>query len=160
MATAVRPMMGRGTPQPLATAEEHRMEDSFLLRPFPNEDVYFHVKKIDNTRVVRAADPEARARGWKAIGIVSIAAMLLIGVLLPGAYGLLAGYQVHQLKQEQQALMAEQQALRLEAELLTSPRQLEQWAERHGLSDPKPEKVIHLGTPKGSLAYHKTGTGN
>ena len=37
------------------------------------------------------ADPQARGTCWKLIGSVVAAAVLLIGVLLPSAYGLLAG---------------------------------------------------------------------
>ena len=36
--------------------------DDYKLRALPNEDVYFYFKKIDNARVVREADPTARAR--------------------------------------------------------------------------------------------------
>ena len=35
------------------------------LRALPNEDVYLFTKRIDNSRVVRQADPRARARDWK-----------------------------------------------------------------------------------------------
>ena len=34
-------------------------DDPFLLRALPNDAVYFHAKKIDNSRVVRQADPGA-----------------------------------------------------------------------------------------------------
>ena len=37
----------------------HAPEASAPVRPFANEDIFFHVKRIDNSRVVRAADPQA-----------------------------------------------------------------------------------------------------
>ena len=43
------------------------------LRSFANEDIYFFVKRIDNTRVVREADPEARKACWQLIGSVAAA---------------------------------------------------------------------------------------
>src|ERR1700732_1392940 len=61
------------------------------VRAFANEDIYFFVKRIDNSRVVRQTDPQAGGVCWKMIGSVGAAALLLIGVLLPSAYGLLAG---------------------------------------------------------------------
>src|SRR5512140_356153 len=73
---------------------------SSAVRPFANEDIFFHVKRIDNSRVVRAADPQARQDCWKMIGSVVMAAVLLVAVLLPGAYSLLAGYQIQALRQE------------------------------------------------------------
>jgi len=39
--------------------------DPFQLRALPQEDVFFHCKKIDNSRLVRAADPQARARAGR-----------------------------------------------------------------------------------------------
>ena len=53
------------------------------LRALPNEDVYLFTKRIDNSRVIRQADPQARARDWKFVGGASFAAMALIGMLLP-----------------------------------------------------------------------------
>ena len=54
----------------------------FLLRALPNEDVFLYSKRIDNSRVVREADPGARGE-WSAIGMVCLLALLLIGVLTP-----------------------------------------------------------------------------
>ena len=34
----------------------------------PNDDIYFYSKKIDNSRVVRQADPAARGECWSAVG--------------------------------------------------------------------------------------------
>src|SRR5260370_666052 len=65
-----------------------RADAAARLRPFANEDICLFVKRIDNTRVVREADPKARGVCWKLIGSVVGAAVLLIGVLLPSAYGL------------------------------------------------------------------------
>src|SRR5262245_8137014 len=67
---------------------------------FANEDIYFFVKRIDNSRVVRQADPAAGGTCWKLIGSVVAAVVLLIGVLLPSAYGLLAGYRIQSLRLE------------------------------------------------------------
>src|SRR5580692_12195707 len=81
------------------------------VRAFPNEDIYFFVKRIDNSRVVRQADPQAGGVCWKMIGSVGAAALLLIAVLLPSAYGLLAGYQIQSLKEEAKTLAAQQASL-------------------------------------------------
>src|SRR5580698_9571309 len=79
-------------------------DTSTRIRPFANEDILFYVKRIDNTGVVRAADPAARGICWKLIGSMVGAAVLLIGVLLPGTYGLMAGYQIDSLRQESQRM--------------------------------------------------------
>src|SRR6266404_493481 len=84
------------------------------LRAFANEDIHFFVKRIDNRRVVRQADPKAGGVCWRMIGSVGVAALLLIGVLLPSAYGLLAGYQIQSLREEAKRLATQQASLELQ----------------------------------------------
>lgn len=123
------------------------------LPALPNEDVYFFVKRIDNTRVVRTTDPASREICWKAIAGVTTTAGLLICLLLPGAYSLLAGFQIHRLQQEQQQLLRDQAALELDEARLLSPERLEELARIQAFIDPAPERVQHL-EPKESLALN------
>src|SRR5580704_17692844 len=102
-----------------------RIEPSTRVRPFANEDILFYVKRIDNTGVVRASDPAARGICWKLIGSMVGAAVLLIGVLLPSAYGRMAGYQIDSLRQESQRMAAEQASLELQEAQLLSPARME-----------------------------------
>lgn len=118
--------------------------DDFKLRALPNEDVYFYFKKIDNARVVREADPTARARSWKFLGAACLSAIGLIGMLLPSAYGLMASYQLHNLQVEHQMLVTEQAKLELEEAALLSPERLQILAAEQKFVDPTPERVIYL----------------
>ena len=63
----------------IPAAEER--SDGYKLRAVPNEDVYFFLKRIDNSRVVKQADPRTRSRDWKLLGGAGIAAACVIGVL-------------------------------------------------------------------------------
>jgi hypothetical protein len=120
------------------------------VRAFANEDIYFYVKRIDNTRLVRQADPQAGGACWKMIGSVVAAAMLLIAVLLPSAYGLLAGYQIQSLKEEAKRLESEQASLELKEARLVSPARMEQLARAQQFVDPEPQKVVYLDSKDGS----------
>jgi cell division protein FtsL len=120
------------------------------VRCFANEDIYFHVKRIDNSRLVRQADPKTRGICWKLIGSVAAAAVLLIGVLLPSAYGLLAGYQIQALKEEAKHLTNEQASLELEEARLLSPERMEQLAREQQFIDPEPQKVVYLDSTHGA----------
>ncbi len=120
------------------------------VRAFPNEDIYFFVKRIDNSRVVRQADPQAGGVCWKMIGSVGAAAMLLICVLLPSAYGLLAGYQIQSLKEESKRLASQQASLELQEAKLVSPERMEQLARMQQFIDPEPQKVVYLDSKDGS----------
>ncbi len=123
------------------------------LRCFPNEDVYFFVKKIDNTEVVRESDPAARTTCWRVIGSCVAAAVLLIAVFLPSLYSLIAGYQLEALGQERQHLEIERSALQLEESRLMSPQRLEELARQQQFIDPAPAKVVYLdGKTEGILA--------
>jgi hypothetical protein len=123
---------------------------SIPVRVFPNEDLYLFVKRIDNSRLVRQADPQARGDCWKMIGSAGVAAMLLIGVLLPSAYGLLAGYQIQSLKEEGKRLATEQASLELREAKLLSPARMEELARIQQFVDPEAQKVVYLDSKNGS----------
>ncbi len=121
------------------------------LRPFPNDDVHLFVKKIDNSRVVRADDPEAGKVCWRTVGGAGAAAALVIGMLLPAGYNLVAGYQIEDLRREQVRLQAQQSSLEVEEERLASPARLADLARKQQFLDPQPDQVVHLAEP-GSVA--------
>jgi len=127
---------------------------SARLRAFANEDILFYVKRHDNRTVVRAADPAARGRCWKLIGSVVGAAVLLIGVLLPSAYGLMAGYQIQSLRREGQRLATDQASLELREALLLSPARIQELARQQEFIDPAPAKVLYLDGAQSALAMN------
>jgi hypothetical protein len=129
-------------------------DSSARLRAFANEDILFYVKRIDNSRVVRAADPAARGRCWKLIGSVVGATVLLIGVLLPSAYGLMAGYQIQSLRQEGQRLSTDQASLELREAQLLSPARIQELARQQQFADPEPAKVLYLDGAQNALAMN------
>ena len=140
-------------PETVGLAAVRPERDPFLLRPLPQEDVYFHCKKIDNSRLVREPDPQSRGACWSAIGVASIVLALLTGVLAPNVATTLAGYKLEALRGEERRLLEERRTLALhEAELL-SPERLEQLAQDHNLVAPSSHQVVHLdGKPDGAVA--------
>lgn len=131
-------------------------QNATRVRAFANEDVYFFMKEINNGDVVRAVDPKAGGTCWRMIGSVVAAVVLLVGVLLPGAYSLLAGYQIQALKQEAQRLQNERSTLELEETQLISPARMAELAKEQQFIDPPAQKVVYLdNTRNGSLAMNK-----
>ncbi len=124
---------------------------STRLRPTPNEDVYFFIKRIDNSRVVRAANPHAGRRCWKFIGTGGLITLLLIGLVLPSAYGLFLGYDLEELKAEQKRLLDERSALELEQARLLAPARLQELAKARELAPPAAGRVVYLA-PDSSAA--------
>jgi len=134
-----------GAEAPVTRTESARIErDPFLLRALPHEDVFFYCKKIDNSRLVREADPESRGKCWSAIGVACLALALLTGVLAPGAASTLAGYKIEVLRAEALRLADERRALELQQAELLSPQRLEKLARRQNLVTPLSSQVVHL----------------
>ncbi len=132
-----------------------RATDPFRLRALPNEDVYFFVKRIDNSRVLKQKDPRAARECWSAIGAFAVLAVLLAGALAPTVWGTFAGYQVQALKQERQRLIDERSTLEVQEAALLSPSRLEKLAKAQRLLQPAPGQVIHLDPHSdGSMAMN------
>lgn len=130
--------------------------DQYELRPFPMEDVFFYCKKIDNSRLVREADPKAHGACWSAIAGAAAIVALLTGALVPSVANTLAGYRVESLRAEERKLSDERRTLDLEEAKLLSPDRLEKLAQEHNLVTPKTDQVFHLdGKPDGTVAMAK-----
>ena len=114
------------------------------LRPIANEDVYLFVKRIDNSGVVRAADPIARRARGRSAATGLLAAMLVIAGLAPAAYNTMSGFQIQNLRKEQDLLKQEQAKLDLEEAELLSPARLEQLAKSLKLVEPVPQNMQYL----------------
>jgi cell division protein FtsL len=129
---------------PFTTSGALVNEDRFEVPAFPNEDVYLYVKHIDNSRVLREADPAARQTCWRLIGSSFAFAVVVIALLLPSVNRLMAGYKMEALRQERQRLELDRAALELEETKLVSPARLERLARMQRFVDPAPEAVVYL----------------
>jgi hypothetical protein len=118
--------------------------DPWELRELPNEDVFFYSKRIDNSRVVRQADPRARSECWTAIGAACLGVALLTVALGPSAGRVLAGYQLQALEAEHQRLLNERRVLEVREAALRSPARLEQLARERRLVQPAAGQIVHL----------------
>jgi len=98
--------------------------------------------------LVREADPVARGACWKMIGSVVAGAVVFIGILLPNAYGLIAGFQIQTLKQQAQQLADEGASLEVTEAKLLSPARMEELAREQQFIDPAPQKVVYLEGPQ------------
>ncbi len=145
----------RSIEQPAPRARFLEPEDPFAVPAFPNEDVYFHVKRIANSNVVRVADPAARKTCWRMIGYSFVLAMLVISLLLPTLYELMAGYRMEALRQEKGRLELDRAALELQETKLESPARLEELARMQRFVDPAPESVVYLDTKSDRILAKK-----
>ena len=133
-----------GTWEDARRADRQERADPRRLRPFPNERIYFYRKAIDNSSVVRQADPQASARCWRWIAATCAGTVVLTALLWPSAYDRLAGYQIESLKLDQQKLLAQRSALEVQEAQLLSPERLEELARTQQFVDPGPEQIVFL----------------
>ena len=124
--------------------------DPFRLRALPNDDIYFYSKKIDNSRVVRQADPEARGECWSAVGAAGVLLMLGASIIAPHVASILAGYKLEALRQERQTLVDQKRDLDVKEAGLLSPERLNNLARARSLSTPASDQVIHLDSMQSS----------
>jgi cell division protein FtsL len=143
-------------PEPVTRAARPRAErDPFRLRPLPHDDIFFYCKRIDNSRLVREADPHARGACWSAIGAACLLLVLLTSAFAPTAMTTLAGYKLEALHAEERRLLEERRNLDLQEAELLSPARLDQLARQNNLMTPSSNQVIHLDKPEGEVAMVK-----
>ena len=132
-------------------AQARAQVDPFRLRALPNDDIYFYSKKIDNQRLVRQADPEARGECWSAVGAAGVLLMLGASIIAPHVGSILAGYKLESLKQERQTLIDQKRDLEVREAGLVSPERLNNLARARSLTSPASDQVIHLDTGAGTV---------
>jgi hypothetical protein len=138
-----------------ASASARAERNPNRLRALPQEDVFFYCKRIDNSRLVREADPKSATSCWSAIGGACVVMALLTGVLVPQLMGTLAGYKLEALRAEQRRLADERHNLEWkEAELLNMNR-LERLAKDQNLTAPRPGQVVQLNGKDSSVAMNQ-----
>ena len=110
------------------------------FHPLPMEDVYFHVKTLDNTRVRRLPDPKSKATWLQLVGAGVLGLVLLVAVLAPRPLVRQSGYRIEKLAQTRQGLVEVQDQLRVRQAMLSDLRRVTALAPRQGLTATPPER--------------------
>jgi hypothetical protein len=138
------------------TSRMRAVRDPFQLRALPHEHLFLFNKKIDNTRLVREADPKSRGACWSAIGAACVLAVLLTSAFAPSVATTIAGYKLEALRIEERRLLDEHRGLDLQQAELLSPARLDQLARENNLVVPASDQVFHLeDKPQGAVAMAK-----
>jgi len=136
-----------------ARAGERVENQPTRLRPLPFDSVLFFSKPIDNSKLVRAADPKARGACWSAVAAAAMLLVLLAVTLTPTLAGRLEGYRLEALKGEERRLLDERRTLDLQEAELLSPDRMRQVAERANLVAPRAGQVVHLDGNRPDSAF-------
>src|SRR5450759_1500319 len=146
----------RGVDAAARTKGMRAVRDPFQLRALPHEHLFLYNKRIDNSRLVREADPQSRGACWSAIGTASVLAVLLTIAFAPSVATTIAGYKLEALRIEERRLLEEHRGLELQEAELLSPARLDQLAQKNNLVVPSSAQVFHLeDKPQGAVAMAK-----
>jgi hypothetical protein len=122
--------------------------DPFRLRALPNDQIYFYSKRVDNSRVVRQADPQASGHCWSAVSAAAVLLVLGGSIITPNVASVMAGYKLETLKQEHQSLVDRKRELEVREAALLSPERLNDVAKAQQLTSPASSQIFHLDTPQ------------
>jgi hypothetical protein len=140
----------------VAASSRLRPVQTCELRALPHESLFLFNKKIDNSRLVREADPKSKGACWSAIGGACVLAVMLTSAFAPSVATTIAGYKLEALRIEERRLLDERRGLDLQEAELLSPARLDQLARQNNLVAPAPGQVFHLeGRPQGAVAMAK-----
>jgi cell division protein FtsL len=112
----------------------------------PTPEVFF-TKHIDNSRIVKADDPERRREMRTFSAVMSVLFMLVMVYVWQHFSAIEIGYHVETQKQQVEQLHEENRQLRLSEAQLTDPERIDKIAKQLGLDAPQPGQVVR---PDGS----------
>jgi cell division protein FtsL len=145
---AERPRTARGRAETLAERNRRLFEEQRKARRGPALEVFF-AKHIDNSRIVKANDPE-RQREMRSFTMAMSVLFLLVMVYVWQHFAAIeVGYHVESQKVQVEQLREQNRELRLTEAQLTDPGRIDRMARQMGLDTPQPGQVVR---PDGSDA--------
>ena len=133
-----------------AQARAQRNRELFELqkraRRGPTPEVFF-AKHIDNSRIVKADDPERRREMRSFTAAMSILFLLVMVYVWQHFSAIEVGYQVETQKHQVAEMQEQNRQLRLSEAQLSDPGRIDQIARQLGLDAPRPGQVVR---PDGS----------
>src|SRR3982751_4373645 len=138
MGAAVKPQ--RRT-ESLADRNRALFDAQRKARRGPTPEVFF-AKHIDNTRLVKADDPERRREMRQFAGVMSMLFVLVMVYVWQHFLAIEIGYKVESQKQQVEQLREDNRQLRLSEAQLTDPERIDKLAKQLGLNAPQPGQVV------------------
>src|SRR5277367_3583021 len=125
----------------LATRNRELYETQRRARRGPTPEVFF-TKYIDNSRIVKADDPERRREMRTFTSVMSVLFVLVMVYVWQHFSAIEIGYHVEAQKTQVEQLREENRQLRLTEAQLTDPDRIDRIARQLGLGSPQPGQVV------------------
>jgi len=145
----------------LSIAERNRelYEQQRSRRRGPTPEMFF-TKHIDNSRLVKADDPERR-RDMRSFTVVMSVFFLLTMVYVWQHFSAIeVGYRVEATKQKVEQLREDNRQLRLQDAQLSDPQRIDRIAKQLGLDEPLPGQVVRQDLPGATPVVAQAQTQN
>jgi cell division protein FtsL len=129
--------------RPESPAERNRLlfEGQKKARRGPTPEVFF-TKHIDNSRLVKADDPERRREMRRFTAVMGVLFLLVMVYVWQHFTAIEVGYKVEAQKQQVLQMQEENRQLRLSEAQLTDPGRIDRIAKELGLDAPQPGQVV------------------
>jgi cell division protein FtsL len=125
----------------LAARNRELFETQRRARRGPTPEVFF-TKHIDNSRIVKADDPERRREMRSFTAAMSVLFVLVMVYVWQHFSAIEIGYHVEAQKQQVEQLREDNRQLRLSEAQLTDPGRIDKIAKQLGLAEPQPGQVV------------------
>lgn len=140
---AQRPTQSRA--EMLAERNRGLFDQQRRARRGPTPEVFF-AKHIDNSRIVKADDPERRREMRLFTAVMSILFALVMVYVWQHFSAIETGYQVEAQKQQVEQMREQNRQLRLTEAQLTEPGRIDKIARQLGLDAPEPGQVVRTNS--------------
>jgi cell division protein FtsL len=131
----------RSRTESLAERNRELFELQRRARRGPTPEVFF-TKHIDNSRIVKADDPERRREMRTFTAVMSVLFMLVMVYVWQHFSAIEIGYHVEAQKLQVEQMREENRQLRLSEAQLSDPGRIDRIARQLGLDAPQPGQVV------------------
>jgi cell division protein FtsL len=136
-------MMGGASRLELLAARNRELFEAQkkTARRGPTPEVFF-TKHIDNSRIVKADDPERRREMRLFSAVLGVLFLLVMVYVWQHFSAIEMGYKIEAQKTQVEQLREQNRQIRLTEAQLTEPKRIDQIAKQLGLDAPQPGQVI------------------
>ena len=127
--------------QSVTARNRELFETQQRARRGPTPEVFF-TKHIDNSRIVKADDPERRREMRTFTAVMSVLFVLVMVYVWQHFSAIEIGYHVEAQKIQVEQLREQNRQLRLSEAQLTEPGRIDRVARQLGLNEPQPGQVV------------------
>ena len=143
-----------GRPASIAALNRERFDTQRVRRRGPMPEMFF-AKHIDNSRIVKADDPERRREVRTFTLVMSVFFALTMVYVWQHFSAIEVGYRVEAQKTQVEQMRERNRQLRLNEAQLSDPGRIDRIAKQLGLDEPQPGQVVRpdgVGGPQPILA--------